>query len=83
MLRILYNNRARKNAYYNCRGVAQVVARLLREQEAVGSSPATPTTIIMVIEILNSRKARLYRAFFYDMLIKDEREWGNCCGKTE
>ncbi len=27
------------------RGVAQVVERLLREQEAVGSSPATPTRI--------------------------------------
>jgi hypothetical protein len=27
-----------------CRGVAQLVARLVRDQEAVGSSPATPTT---------------------------------------
>ena len=27
------------------RGVAQMVARLVRDQEAVGSNPATPTTV--------------------------------------
>lgn len=27
-----------------CRGVAQLVARLVRDEEAAGSSPVTPTT---------------------------------------
>ena len=34
------------------RGVAQVVECLLREQEAVGSSPATPTKFSNVSEII-------------------------------
>lgn len=51
-----------KTRIVKCRGVAQVVARLLREQEAVGSSPATPTILLRQNRFL-PRKARLYRAF--------------------
>ena len=36
----LYNNKA-------LRGVAQMVARLVRDQEAVGSNPATPTSVTL------------------------------------
>ena len=32
------------------RGVAQMVARLVRDQEAVGSNPATPTTKSLVYQ---------------------------------
>ena len=42
------------------RGVAQLVARLLWEQEAASSSLATPTTEIATIR---RRKWRLYRGF--------------------
>lgn len=34
------------------RGVAQMVARLLREQEVAGSSPVTPTTDIDGIKMI-------------------------------
>ena len=44
------------------RGVAQLVARLVRDQEAGGSSPPTPTIMWRQKRCL-LRKARLYRAF--------------------
>ena len=69
---------------FSLRGVAQLVARLVRDQEAVGSNPVTPTISLWqkrchrLIFLLYRRKMAISTADFQVAFYRDVQRFSGC-----